>query len=182
MGENESPNYAEYVYVKKSEGTVRLKRTLMVCFYIAYIVGFFIFASVSRLLPLFAIGPLTLYIIFLCTWRLVKYDCYVEFKTGMLELGRIKVNKNGRHKRPRISIHVKEALDISAYSDAAQLVGVKKIYDYSESQSSDKRIYVVFDKDGVRSVAIFEGTAKLANLLTSFCSNAHDIKGKLFHG
>ena len=182
MSDNESMNYAEYSYVMKSEGKVKLKRMLMVIFYVAYIVGFFIFATTSKLIPLFAIGPLSLYIIFLCTWRLVKYDCYVEIKTGMLYIGKIKITKNGRHKRPIISLHVKEALDISEYTDKAQLGDVKKIYDYSESQSSDKRIYVVFDKDGVRSAAIFEGTAKLAKLLTSLCPNAHDIKGKPFHG
>ncbi len=182
MYENDSPNYAEYAYIKKNEGKVKLQRTLMVLFYIVYIVGFFIFATTSGLIPLFAVGPLTLYIIFLCTWRLVKYDCYVEFKTGMLYLGKIKVSKNGRRKFPRISIHVKDAIDISEYTHRSQLGDVKKIYDYSESQSSDKRIYIVFDKDGERSAAIFEGTEKLAKLLTSFCPNAHGIKGKPFHG
>ena len=180
--EYDSPNFAEYSYVKKSEGKVRLSRTLMVIFYIAYIVGFFIFAITSKLLPLFAIGPLTLYIIVLCTWRLVKYDIYVELSTGILSLGRIKVNKNGRRKFPKLSIHVKEALDISEYTDKSQLGDVKRIYDYSESQCSDKRIYIVFLEKGERCAAIFEGTAKLAKLLASLCPNAHDIKGKPFHG
>lgn len=180
--EYDSPNFAEYSYVKKSEGKVRLSRTLMVIFYIAYIVGFFIFATTSKLLPLFAIGPLTLYIIVLCTWRLVKYDIYIELSTGMLSLGRIKVSKNGRRKFPKFSIHVKEALDISEYTDKSQLGDVKRVYDYSESQYSDKRIYIVFLEKGERCAAIFEGTAKLAKLLASLCPNAHDIKGKTFHG
>jgi len=93
--ENFSPNYAEFAYTQKSEGAVLLRRVLMVVFYFAYIVGFFIFATTSKLLALFAIGPLTLYIIVLCTWRLVVYDLYVEFSKGTLHLGRIKVSKNG---------------------------------------------------------------------------------------
>jgi len=180
--ENFSPNYAEFAYTQKSEGAVLLRRVLMVVFYFAYIVGFFIFATTSKLLALFAIGPLTLYIIVLCTWRLVVYDLYVEFSKGTLHLGRIKVSKNGRRKLPKISVHVKDALDISEYTDSSQLGDVKKIFDYSASRTSDKRIYVVFEKDGVKAAVIFEATAKLANLLASFCNNAHGIKGKPFHG
>lgn len=182
MSDIESINYAEYAYIMKSEGKVGMRRTLMIIFYAVYIIGFFIFAMWSKIFQIFAIGPLSLYIIFLLTWRLVKYDCYVELKTGMLYLGKIRVTKSGRRKTPILSLHVKEALDISEYTGKEQLGDVKKIYDYSESQSSDKRIYVVFDKDGVRSAVIFEGTAKLAKLLSSLCPNAHDIKGKPFHG
>ena len=182
MLENDSPNYAEYAYEQKSEGVVLVKRLLMIGLYFAYTIGFFAFAMISKLFQIFALWPLTLYILFLCTWRLVKFDCYVEFKMGTLYLGKIKVNKSDRRKTPKISIHVKEALDISEYTDKSQLGDVKKIYDYSESPRSNKRIYVVYLENGARCAAIFEGTARLASLLTSFCPNAHDIKGKAFHG
>ena len=178
----ESPNYAEYSYTEKSEGVVLLKRIFMVVFYVLYLVGFFIFATTSGFIALFAIGPLTLYIIVLCTWRLVSFDLYVEFEKGMLHLGRIKVGKGGRRKIPKLSIHVKEALDISEYRDRSQLVGVTKIYDYSASLRSDKRIYIIFEENGIKSAAIFESTARIANLLASFCPNARDVKGKPFHG
>jgi len=41
---------------------------------------------------------------------------------------------------------------------------------------------VRFEKNGEKSIAIFEGTARLGKLLTSYSENAHDLKGKDFHG
>lgn len=177
-----SPNYTEYAYEQKNEGKVRVARTLMVIGYVVFFVGLFAILMLSSMPMLFAIAPLLLYILVLCTWRFVKYDLYWEFGTGTLEAGKIKVNKSGRHKTPKVSIHIKEALDIGYYENSSQLGEVKKVYDYSESPSSDKRIYIVFSEGGARSALIIEGTARLANLLTSFCERAHDIKGKPFHG
>ncbi|MBR2929643.1 MAG: hypothetical protein IKC32_00285 [Clostridia bacterium] len=182
MSDYGSLTNTEYAYEQKNEGKVKLKRTLMIVGYVVYLLAFFIFCMATKLLMLFAIGPLTLYIIFLCTWRLVKFDCYWEFSKGSLEIGKIKVNKNGRRKSPKLSIHIKDALDISVYEGAHQLADVKRIYDYSESPTSDKRIYIIFEERGERSAAIIEATARLATLLTSFCDRAHDIKGKPFHG
>lgn len=180
--EYDSPNYAEYSYSQKNEGRARVNRVLMICFYVLYIVGFFIFATTSGFIPLFAIGPLTLYIIVLCTWRLVVPEFYVEFKIGTLYLGKVKSTKHGRRRMPKISVIVKDALEVFEYTGKSQLREAKKVYDYSESPTSDKRICVIYDDKGIKSAVIFEGTAKLASLLSSFCAGAHDIKGKTFHG
>ena len=182
MNENESPNYAEFLYSKKSEGGVLLKRAGMICLYILFVLGAFILCVQSGFVPVFAVVPLLLYILVLCTWRLVKYDCYVEFKLGTLELGKIKINKFGRRRFPKIAITVRDAESIFPFKDKTLLEGVKRVYDYSESQSSDKRICIIFEKSGERSAAIFEGTARIASLLSAFCKNTHGIKNERFHG
>ena len=184
MNEYDSPNYAEFTYEKKSEGKVRLARTLMICGYVLYLVAFFLVCYLTRVIPVFAIAPLTLWIIIFFTWKLVKYDCYFEFKSGTLELGTVKINKKGnRNKNPRLRIHVKEALSAALYDPASDdLKTVEKVYDFSESQRSDKRILIVFEKDGKRQAAIFEGTAKVANLIASFCENGKSLKGLQLHG
>ena len=171
-----SPNYYELVFEKKNEGKTMLLRTLTVCGYVLFILGYFIFCMSTKLLPIFAIGPLLLYILVLCTWRLVKHDYYLEFSTGYLTAGSIKVSKQGRRKIPRISVHIKDAEEIAPYTDRSMLAGVRKIYDYSSSSRIDKRICVIFSERGVRSALIVDWSARLASLLTSFCPNAHDIK------
>lgn len=181
MAEFDSINSTEYSYEQKNEGKVRTKRTLMIIAYALFTIGFFIFCM-SVIPYLFAIGPLLLYILVLCTWRLVKFDCYWEFGGGMLRVGKIKVDKNGRRKLPRLEIHVKEALDIGYYESQGQLASAERIYDYSESPISDKRIYIIFKEGDKTSAVIIEGTARLGSLLTSFCERAHDIKDKAFHG
>lgn len=184
MNEYDSPNYASFSYQKKNEGKVKLKRTLMVLAYILYLAVFFLACYVSKLIPVFALAPLTLWIIIFFTWKLVSYDCYFEFKGGMLELGTVKVNKKGtRRQNPLTSIHVKEALSASLYDPKSfDLSSVKKVYNLSESESSDKRIIIVFEEKGERCAAIFEGTAKVANLIASFCENGKTLKGQILHG
>ena len=107
----------------------------------------------------------------------------VETSRG-LELGTVKVNKKGvRRKNPQVSIHVKEALFASLYdANSDDLKTAEKVYDLSEFQSSDKRILIIFEKDGKRCAAIFEGTAKVANLIASFCENGKSLKGQILHG
>jgi hypothetical protein len=184
MNEYDSPNYAEFTYEKKNEGKVRLARTLMICGYVLYLVAFFLVCYLTRVIPVFAIAPLTLWIIIFFTWKLVKYDCYFEFKAGMLELGTVKVNKKGnRRKNPTVTIHVKEALSATVYDSLFDdLKTVDKIYDLSESQHSDKRILIIFEQNGDRCAAIFEGTSKVANLIASFCEKGKSLKGKQLHG
>ena len=182
MADSSSPNYTEFSYEQKSEGKVKVKRTVAIIGYILFILAFFVFCLWSKIIYLFAIGPFLLYVLVLCTWRLVKFDCYWEFGQGTLEIGTVKVNKSGRLKKPKISIHVKEALDIGYYESQEQIRSAEKVYDYSASPSSDKRIYILFTENGKTSAAIVEGTARLGVLLTSFCDKAHDIKGKQFHG
>ena len=182
MNEFDSPNYAEYSYEKKNEGKVKAQRRGMILLYVAFFIGGLIACIATKLLPLFAVAPTLTLILVLCTWRLVKYDVYFEFREGRLELGKIRVNKNGRRKTPKVSIHIKEALYIAPYTGESQTEGVVRLYDYSESQKSDKRIVVVFDEKGERCAVIFEGTAKIAKLLNSFCPNAENMKGQIFHG
>ena len=182
MSEFDSPNYVEYVYDRKKEGKAKIQQNLMIALYFIYGLGLSALFCIIKLVPLVVLVVVTLYILYLCTWRLVSYDVYYEFKEGRLEFGKIKVSKQGRRKNPRGSVHIKESTDIAPYENESQLEGIKNIYDYSESPTSDKRIVVIFSEAGERSAVIIEGTAKLGKLFTSFCPNAHDLKDKAFHG
>ncbi|MBO5009746.1 MAG: hypothetical protein J6D20_03480 [Clostridia bacterium] len=184
MNEFDSPNYAEFSYDVKSEGKIKTKRTIAIICYVLFVAAYFLVCYVSRVIPAFAISPLITWILVFFTWNIVSYDYYFEFKTGILELGKIKGGKKGRKKHPELSIHIKEASFISPYNGeyTEKAKEAEIVYDFSSSQHSDKRILVLFEKDGKKCAAIFEGTAKIANLLASFCQNSHDIKGKVFHG
>ena len=85
-------------------------------------------------------------------------------------------------KYQRLMIHVKEASFIAPLEGNEEAAKDAKVYDFSESQSSDKRILLVFEKNGEKSAAIFEGTKKVAKLLASFCENTEGLKDKDFHG
>ena len=183
MNEFDSPNYAEFSYGVKSEGKVKTKRTLAILGYVLFLAIYFLVCYISRMIPVFAIAPLITWILIFFTWGFVSYDYYFEFKTGMLELGKIIGGKKGKKKQPVLSIHIKEATFAAPYSECAdKLTGNETIFDFSASQSSPDRILVLFEKDGKPAAVIFEGTARIANLISSFCPSSQNLKGKIFHG
>ena len=184
MNEFDSPNYAEFSYEVKNEGKVKAMRMLAIAGYILFVAAYFLICYITRVIPAFAIAPIFTWILIFFTWNLVKFDYYFEFKTGMLELGKITGGKKGRKNQPILTVHVKDAVFIAPFegAHAERLSEAKKIYDLSASQTSDKRIIILFEEKGETSAVIFEGTARIANLLTSFCPNTVDLKGKQLHG
>jgi len=181
MAEFDSLNSAEFSYEKKGEGKNKLYRILLIIGYVLFVIVFFLACYLSKLIPAFAVAPIFLWMLIFFTWRLVKYDMYVEFQKGSLTLGRIKVRKSGTKRTPLLIVPVKSAEEIAPFDSSVSLEG-SKVYDFSESPTSDKRIFIRFEKNGEKSIAIFEGTARLGKLLTSYSENAHDLKGKDFHG
>lgn len=183
MNEYDSPNYASFTYEIKNEGRVRLFRTLAVLGYILFLVAFFLVCYLTKLIPVFAIAPILLWMIIFFTWRYVSYECYFEFKSGVLELGIVRQSKRGKKSKCLVSIRVKEAISASVYnSQTDDLSSYSKVYNFSASESSDKRIIIVFEKDGNRCAAIFEGTARVANLIASFSPCGKSLKGEMLHG
>ena len=180
MADTSSIMGAEYVYDQKSEGKVRVRRLLMALFYVVFTAGFFVLCLKINIF-LFAIGPLLTYILYLCTWLLVKYDCYWEFVSGELTVGKVRVGR-AKKRVPLVTLKVKDALAIGQFNSLDDIGSVKKIYDFSESADSDKRIYIIFENGGVSSALIVEATAKLARLLSAFSTKGSSVKGLQFHG
>ena len=183
MNEYDSPNFAEYVYDRKNEGKLKLKKTLAILFYILFAGGVFAVLCAIQLFWLIAILPIFTWMLVYFTWGLVNYDYYYEFKHGVMEFGNVKSTKNGRRRRPKLTVQVKEATLAKVYDPQTDSTAeLAKVYDYSESQASDKRIIVYFNNNGKSAAVIFEGTAKVAKLVASFCPNGATLKGAVLHG
>lgn len=183
MNEYDSPNFAEFSYTRKSEGSYKTKRMLLIFAYGIFVGAFFGLVLITKLIPIFALCPILLWMLIFFTWRYVSYDYYFEFREGNLQFGKIMGSKNGRKRVPTVKIHIKEADFIAPFEEGRErLSEAKVVYDYSESQLSDKRIIILFNQSGESCAVIFEGTAKIAKLLASFCENSHNMKGQIFHG
>lgn len=183
MNEYDSPNFAEYVYDVKNEGKTKLWRTLAIIGYIAFGVAYFVIACSIPLYPIIAILPLLVWMLVFFTWGFVSYDCYYEFRHGEMEFGTVRTGKHGRRRRQKLTLNVKSASAARVYDSAdPELSSVKKIYDFSESISSDKRIIIFFEREGVSSAVIFEGTARVAKLIASYCEGGASLKGEALHG
>ena len=183
MNEYDSPNFAEYVYDRKTEGKLKVAKILAIIGYIVFFAAIFAVLCAVQMFWLIAILPIFTWMLVYFTWGLIAFDVYYEFKHGEMEFGGVKVTKNGRRRRPKLKLMVKEATLAKVYNPAEDKIDdVECVYDFSESQASDKRIIIYFVKDGKKSAVIFEGTARIAKLIASFCPNGSTLKGEQLHG
>ena len=179
MNEYDSPSYTEYSYEKHPEGKMKLLKLLLILSYIAFVGLFFLFCYLTRIVPLFAVCPIFLWMLVYFTWGLVSFDVYYTFNHGEMVFGKYKTKKGVQKRRPCLSLKAQDAYLAAPFDenfDRAELDGVKKIYDYSSSSQSDKLVIVIFDNKGKRSAVIFDATKRSASLLSSFSKNARDLK------
>lgn len=183
MNEYDSPNYAEYVYDRKNEGKLKLAKNIAICGYALFAASVFAILCAFQLFWFIAVLPIFTWMLVYFTWGFISYDYYYEFKHGEMEFGGIRVTKNGRRRRPKLKLQVKEATLAKVYNPTEDKTeGLEKVYDFSESQSSDKRIILYFNDGGKSAAVIFEGTARIAKLVASFCPNGASLKGEVLHG
>ena len=173
MSEFDSPYSCEFTYSKRAEGKNLLARMALLLLYIAFVGGFFAFCYFTRIVPLFAVCPIFLWMLIFFTWRYVSYDYYFEFRSGLLTIGKLKVRKKREIRTPKYSVTVKDAKEI--YPIPAGRIDTGKctpVYDFSGSVASDKRIAIVSEKSGRDEMCILECTRPLAKMIMSYNKTA----------
>ena len=146
-------NSYDYSVDKKKEGSYKLKRALMVCAYVLYCIVFFIVIYVTRIFPLGALIPFTLYIIYLCTWRYVSIEYKYTVESGLFTLYTV---YGSRNKKKMCEFRLKEAkriLPVNEYSDEIKAFGAKKVYDGRSSKDTADDYAILFLENGVPAVA-----------------------------
>ena len=173
MSEFDSPYACESTYSKKAEGVNALARLLLVLLYVAFVGGFFGFCYISRIIPLFAVCPIFLWMLIFFTWRLVDYDYYFEFRTGTLSVGRSVVRKKREIRKPKYTVTVKDASAIYGLPRGkVKFSSSVKVYDFSGTRNSECRIAIVTKSDKKEEICIVECTRPLAKLIMSYNKSA----------
>ena len=184
MSEFDTLNYAEHAYAKVAEGKLRIFKTLMLVGYVVFVGIYFLFCYITRIIPLFALCPLFLWIIIFFTWRYVSFDYYYTFQSGRLELGTIRSSKRGRKKTPKLTVTVKDAIYANLYTSDAEAelaeLGVKTIHDYFSSSSSSERIILVFESAEGNYGVLFDGTTQSAKMIAAYCPAAKILRSYTF--
>ena len=176
MKDLDSLNTAEYAYEKRAEGSLRIKKILLIVLYVAFVGGFFGFCVGTRIVPLFAVAPIFLWILIFFTWPLVKFDITYTFAHGELEFAKTYTALKGRKVKNLLSIKVSSATRIAPYHGEAVEGNVR---DLSSSLSSDNRVILEYrDGDGATHAVIFDVTERIAKLLCSFNRAASDALQK----
>lgn len=176
MSEMDTPFFSEYSYDRRAEGSRLILRTAAIISYLLFVGAYFGVAYFTRLIPLFALCPVALWIMIYFTWPILSYDYYFEFRTGTLTLGVEKRKRKRTLRSPKLVVQVKNAEKIYPLpAGRVKLSGVSKCYDFSGTVKSEKRIAIVFDKDGKKCACIVECTAALAKMLRSYSQNCENL-------
>ena len=171
MSDFDSPYACDFTYTRCAEGKNKLGRILLVLVYVAFVGAFFGFCYWSRIIPLFAVCPIFLWMLIFFTWRYVSYDYYFEFRTGVLTVGLSRIRKKREIRTPKRSITVKEAASIYPIpSGKVKFSRAVRLYDFSGTKNSECRIAVVTERRGKEEIYILECTRPLAKLLSSYKS------------
>lgn len=170
MNEN---NFTSYAVDRQPEGKFGLLRVGLVALYIAFAVLGFLIVYAIGIIPVYAICPLLLYILWLATWRYTQVTYEYTVEIGDIVFTR---SYGGRKKVELLRIHVREAIAIHPAEDEVG-AGYATVYDFRSTVKSPDAYCIVFcnDKDE-RCLVYFEATRKAIKLLSLYNSAA--VSGK----
>ncbi len=147
----------EYTVRKKSEGNYKLARLGMVLFYVLFAGAFFAVCYVTRLIPVFAMCPVLLWILSLLTWRYVDIEYKYTVDAGMLRLYAV---YGGKKAKEKAAFHIKDAaafIPLHEALDEIQIFKAEKTYNFLSSVKSAKDPYgFMIVQNGVRTIALIE--------------------------
>ncbi len=147
----------EYTVTKKSEGKYLLKRVGMVLFYILCTSVFFLICYITRLIPVFALCPLLLWMLEFFTWRYVSIEYKYTVEGGMLRLYTV---YGGKTIKEQAKFHIKEAVGFIPLEDPGDRLadfGAKRTYDLRSSEKAPKDPYAfLIIGDGVKTAVLLE--------------------------
>ncbi len=168
---NEFNTYEYSVEHSKKDPKLRLKKALLIVFYVAYcftLIFVVAFAKAGVLAaPLMALIPVTCWIIAFFTWRYVKPEYEYSMTSGILTFSIIYGSKT---RKKRFDTKIAAADTIAPYTEHAK----RDIEKYSpqvsylgaSSLDSPDAYYMLFETtDGKRCVYYFEATEKSLKIL-----------------
>ncbi|GEM_PF-1382820 len=96
----------EYVVSAQKGATVKIKRLLLILFYVAFTVGAIVGITLTRLgAPFIALVPLALFAIIIPTWRRTKIEYEYSFLSGVMTISKI---IGGRSRREVVCIRLSD--------------------------------------------------------------------------
>ena len=166
-------NYTEYTVVQKAEGVWLIRRILMILFYAAYTIAFFLLPTIGpvKIPMLIALLPVTLWIVIFFTWRFVSVEHEYTVCSGVMTFTDI---LGGRTRRVLFAVSVKDMTEIAPLpADALSLVGVHETVDLRGSKSSLGGYYfTVKNEKGETAAVLFTATQKALKILRYYNPSA----------
>lgn len=170
MFDTEQIHHAEYIYKRGLGGRARLARGCVLALYPLFAIAFFAFCYLTRIIPLFALCPVLLWILVYFTWPRVSYDYYVTFASGQMCFGRV---YRGKDRREVLSLRLREATAVFRAEDApyTEEKGIP-VYDFSGSKSQRDTVVIQAERAGGKCTVRFCSTPQIDGLICLFFPEA----------
>lgn len=161
----------EYVVAKKSEGSYKAKRIAMILFYIFYAVAVLVLCiGVMKNVFIVAVVPITLYVIFLLTWRFVNIEYKYETRGSKLVFSEI---IGGRKEVEKATFEIAKVSAVVPMNKPEELAKytVQNTYDARPSVSASE-CYALFanDQNDVSSVFYFQAPERVLKSVKYYLS------------
>jgi len=164
---NEFSTY-EFAVHQRIKGKYLVARIALITFYVLYILGGLLIAIKTALAALFALAPVTLWILVFFTWRFTDVDYEYSITSGELTFSKIYGNRMRRRvlKLELRSASVIAPLDNAEHSAKAAAWRPEREYSAISSTDAPDIYYILFEdnskgkKDKKRAILYFEATAR----------------------
>ena len=154
----------EYVVAPKKEGKYLMKRILMICGYIAVVLGLIaVLAANPAFTPVFALSLVFMCIIVFFTWRYVSVEYEYSMVSGEVTFSEI---YGGRSRRQILSFRLKDCTMIAPAQDRmqkekAELYGATQSYSALTTPTSPDAYFATFENEKKeKCIVYFEATEK----------------------
>ena len=174
--EESNKNHVEYTVNKKCEGKYMKAKILWICIYALLVVAYGVLISLLSNMGVFAViitlpfVPVVVIVLRGSTWyRFVKCSYKYEITSAKITFTEI----HGRFSKELFSEFVSAAKKIAPLTDEykAEAEGADVLYDCRRSVSDTEDIYfIVFEKDGKKTVIYFEAVKKALDILKYYNS------------
>ncbi len=170
-------NTYEYAAEQKSEGKWKLIRTLVLSSYILFVAVFFLVLYIIRLIPLFAITPIIVWMLVFFTWRYTKPDYRYFIERGTFSFY-VCYGKKTKKKKTEFVISSAEAIaPVDCLKEKIQEFAPAKTYSAVPSvKSSDAYAALYKDAKGNKCVLYFIATERALKLLHFYNSSTKVTK------
>ena len=170
-------NTYEYAAEQKPEGKWKLIKILVLSAYVLFVAVCFLLLYIIRLIPLFAIVPMILYIIALFTWRYTKPDYRYFIEKGTFSFY-VYFGKKTKKKKTEFLISSAEAIAPvdSLKEKICEFVPQKSYSAVPSVKSTDVYAALYTDNRGRKCVLYFIATERALKLLRFYNSRTEITK------
>ena len=151
-------NNYEYIVDQRGVGKWRVMRLLMLLGYVLYCAAYFLAIYISRIIPLGALIPVTLWILVYFTWRYTKPSYKYAIESGTLTYTVLYGTKT---KRVKFSTKIHDAKMIAPIDDVTASLSeakIEKIYDGAPSNDNRDIYGMLFEEGGKSYLLRFKAT------------------------